>query len=119
LGGPVQQNGDPECVCVPSLAGLIGTGLQSEYSAVLCRPWGHGRQSRDRAGLGGLAQPNGAPIGLCRPGGGRGGLVETINVCGSLALRARPTEILVVLGVEFGVAQPWWGKGAGSEVGRS
>jgi hypothetical protein len=42
--GPGEQR---LCVCwgwggVPSLAGLRGTGLQSEYYAGLCRPWGHG-----------------------------------------------------------------------------
>jgi hypothetical protein len=58
-------------VCVsPAWQALGKTALQSEYSAVLCRLWGRGWQSRCRAGLGTAAQHDGALAGLCRPGGG-------------------------------------------------
>jgi hypothetical protein len=56
----------------------LGAQPCSEYCAVLCRLWGRGQQSRDRAGLGSVAQRSGAPAGLCRavqgcvwPGGDR------------------------------------------------
>jgi hypothetical protein len=83
-------------VWVPSLAALRGTGLQSEYFAGLCRPWWHGWQGRDHAGLGGTAQLNRAPAELCSPWvhglaeivqgcavlGEEGcGLAEIVNVC--------------------------------------
>jgi hypothetical protein len=84
-------------VCVsPAWQALGKTALQSEYSAVLCRLWGRGWQSRCRAGLGTAAQHDGALAGLCRPGGGWRVLAEIIGVCGSLALRAHPMQILQV-----------------------
>jgi hypothetical protein len=82
--------------------------LQSEYYAVLCRLWGCGWQSRDHAGLAGLgslagkveivqswvAQPSKMELLQGCTGLGGCGLVEFVNVCGSLDLRANPTEIL-------------------------
>jgi hypothetical protein len=56
-------------VCTSSTAGLGGIYQQSRHLARLCRPWGCNGQNRDHAGLWGTAQPNGAPVGLCRPGG--------------------------------------------------
>jgi hypothetical protein len=47
------------------------------------------------------------------------GLAEIANVCGSLALRAHPRRSCGSEGWEFGVALPWWGKGAGPEDRRS
>jgi hypothetical protein len=79
------------CVWVPSLAGLRGTALQSEYCAVLCRLWGCGQHSRDCAWLGSGAQEDRAFAGLCRPGDAWTGRV---SVCGSLALMAHPIKVL-------------------------
>jgi hypothetical protein len=52
------------------------------------------------AGLWGKAQWNGTHAGLCRPGGHS--LVEMVNVCGHLALRAHPMEIMVLRGGSLG-----------------
>jgi hypothetical protein len=52
-----QLKGDV-CVCISSMAGLVGKAWQNRAPAGLCRPWG-----------------------MC-------GLVEIINVCGSPAFRA-------------------------------
>jgi hypothetical protein len=57
------------CMCVPGLAGVRHAALQSEYCAVLYRLWGRGWQSRDRAGLGSMAQRDRGHAELCRPGG--------------------------------------------------
>jgi hypothetical protein len=61
------------------VAGLGGVARQSRDHAGLCRPWGRG-QAKQR---------------LCRAVLAWGhGLVEIVGVCGSLALKACPTEIL-------------------------
>jgi hypothetical protein len=94
LGGVAGQNRDHECLYFQH-GRPWGMAQQSRDLPGLCRPWGCGLQSRDHAGLGGMAQQNGAPAGLCRPVVGEGpGLAEIVNVCGSLALRAHPMEIL-------------------------
>jgi hypothetical protein len=97
LGDMAPRNGD--CICLYLQCGWPwGMAWQSRDLARLCRPWGPGWQSRDSAGLWGTAQQNRAPAELCRPGGVCG-LAEIINVYGSLALRAHPTEILLFWGV--------------------
>jgi hypothetical protein len=125
-------------VWVLCLAGLRGTGLWSGYCIGLCRPWGHGPVEIIAADLGAwpaeqrscravqalrawLAKQRCAGLGAqpsemellqgCAGLEGRG-LAEMVNVCDSLALRAPPTEILQFWEWEFGVAQPWQGKGA-------
>jgi hypothetical protein len=110
----------------------LGACTSSERSCRAVQALGAWLAKHRCAGLGGTAQKNGAPAGLCRYWvcgladivqscavleGRR--LAEIINVCGSLALRAHPTEILLFIPREFGVAQPWWGKGAGPEDWRS
>jgi hypothetical protein len=65
-------------VCISGTAGL-GLAQQSRDHAGLCKSWVCGPEEimQGSAGLGGR------------------GLVEIINVCGSLALRAHPMEILL------------------------
>jgi hypothetical protein len=106
------------CVWVPGLAGLRGTGLQSEYCALLCRLSGHGWQNRNRAGLGNAAQWDGAPARLCRPGVGEwtGRDRKCLWIPG---LRAHPTEILWVWGVGVWVSTALVGqrsRAGGSEI---
>jgi hypothetical protein len=88
-------------VWVPSLAGLRGTGLWSEYCAGLCRPVGHGLAiwSSYRALQAlrvWLAEQR-----SCRvvQTWGSHGLAEIVNVCGSLALMAHLTEVMWFWGV--------------------
>jgi hypothetical protein len=105
-GGPAKQR---SCRAVQAL----GTWLAKQR---LCKARGHGpakrsfcrgvpalgsRPSRMEVcvcissvpGLGSVAWQSGACAGLFRPGGACG-LADILNVCGSLALRAHPTEIL-------------------------
>jgi hypothetical protein len=108
LGGGHQSR---DCAVLGSV-GLGNMAQQDGAPAGMCRPWERGRQSRDHAGLGSMTQQDGAPAGLCRSWvrgpqsscramqvRGVHGLVEIINVCGSLAVRAHPMEILRVWGV--------------------
>jgi hypothetical protein len=89
LGVMAQQNGDGACLYLCS------------------RPWGHGPGEAEIYRAGDTTQRNRAPAGLCTPWGhgpaeimlgcaglGGRGLVKILNVCGSPALRADPTEIL-------------------------
>jgi hypothetical protein len=102
LGGTIEQNGDRVCVngdrvcvLVPSLTGLRGTALQSEYCAVLCRLWGCGWQSRDRAeivqGLG--VQPSETELLQgCAIIGGMAGKAEIVQGWGAQTTK---TELLL------------------------
>jgi hypothetical protein len=98
---------------VQGCVGLLGLAQQNGNCACLylqcSRPWGHDWQSRDVQGwehipakwsscravqvLG--TRPGRDHAGLCGPGGGHD-LAEIVNVCGFLALRAHPTEILLL-----------------------
>jgi hypothetical protein len=65
------------CVCISSMEGLRGAGLQSGYCAGLCRPWGAQPSGMEimhvwisgMAGHGNVAQESGDPAGLCKPEG--------------------------------------------------
>jgi hypothetical protein len=73
-------------------SGLRGMAGKAE----MCRAGGHSpaKWSSCRAVQVLDMRPGRDCAGLCRPGGLRG-LVEIVNVCGSLALRAHPMDILV------------------------
>jgi hypothetical protein len=115
--GTGRRSDAPVCLWIPSLTGLGGAVEQNEFmcmwgggypawqaleaqpcsvNIVRCCAGFGGMASRDRAGLGSASQQDGAPAGLCRRVGQRRGLGDIVNVCGSLALRACPTEILRV-----------------------
>jgi hypothetical protein len=126
LKGAGQQSGDP--VCLWSWLDRLGEHGPAEWRSCVCgspalqalgaqacgvnivqgcaglggmaqqkwRSWGFVSPA---AGFGGVYWQSRDHTGLCRPGSQGAWPGGDVNVCGSLALRARPTEILLFWGV--------------------